>query len=184
MNKAPLYITHDVFLEKTGHVPQDDDLERCNCLKAGEPLHEFCGWCEECDQPKFMCTCAIYRKPTTIHTSRVLPVWERSSKTSYDLYYVVAKSGPGQPYPNVCVLPIQQTRTIEILFEKGLSLSEDVAQVIRSRLEEFGGLVMNQENYHAILHSIIDCFIDLYNKQIIYRNFRDEWECKKKEISK
>jgi hypothetical protein len=43
------------FEEKTGHKPQDDDLERSNCKEAGVLGHTFCGWCDDCEKPVFMC---------------------------------------------------------------------------------------------------------------------------------
>ncbi len=37
-------ITAEQFKEATGHEPFNDDLERCNCEKAGQLLHMSCGW--------------------------------------------------------------------------------------------------------------------------------------------
>ena len=42
------------FFEITGRGPEDDDLDRVNCLKDG-PGHRFCGICTECGQPRFIC---------------------------------------------------------------------------------------------------------------------------------
>lgn len=50
-------ITEQYFIEKTGRVPVDDDLERCNCPQAGEIGHSCCGWCEEHQKPIFECGC-------------------------------------------------------------------------------------------------------------------------------
>lgn len=47
-------ITAEYFKEATGYEPTNDDLERCNCDKAGEPGHFGCGWCEEKNLPYFM----------------------------------------------------------------------------------------------------------------------------------
>lgn len=41
------------FKEATGCVPQQDDLVRCNCEKAGQILHQMCGWDEERNLPNF-----------------------------------------------------------------------------------------------------------------------------------
>jgi hypothetical protein len=41
------------FKKATGVSPQDDDLERCNCPKAGEMFHTMCGWDRERDLPNF-----------------------------------------------------------------------------------------------------------------------------------
>ena len=48
-------ITEEKFREHVGRPPERDDLERCNCAKAGEPGHFGCGWCEH-KLPVFECT--------------------------------------------------------------------------------------------------------------------------------
>jgi len=53
------YITEDIFFTATGRAPENDDLERVNCQKAGEPGHFSCGWCPVCGGPNFECPCAI-----------------------------------------------------------------------------------------------------------------------------
>ena len=55
-------ITKEIFIEKVGREPEDDDLERCNCNQAGEVGHYSCGWCYEHDKPRFVCGC-LWRKP-------------------------------------------------------------------------------------------------------------------------
>lgn len=45
------------FRLKTGRAPEQDDLQRVNCLQAGEVGHNDCGWCSICDHPKFECIC-------------------------------------------------------------------------------------------------------------------------------
>lgn len=47
--------TADEFFNATGHLPQQDDLERCNCPDAGKPGHTACGTCEH-GLPVFMCS--------------------------------------------------------------------------------------------------------------------------------
>ena len=46
-------ITRKKFKEATGHDPQQDDLERCNCKKAGQDGHTMCGWNKEGGVPVF-----------------------------------------------------------------------------------------------------------------------------------
>jgi hypothetical protein len=46
-------ITAAMFKKATGCKPEQDDLERCNCDKAGTLLHQYCGWDEETNLPKF-----------------------------------------------------------------------------------------------------------------------------------
>jgi hypothetical protein len=52
--KAKETITESFFIKFTGEVPINDDLERCNCKKAGEPGHKFCGWNYSKNKPMFM----------------------------------------------------------------------------------------------------------------------------------
>jgi hypothetical protein len=47
-------ITREYFIARVGHEPINDDLERCNCDKAGTFGHWGCGWNEEHDLPQFM----------------------------------------------------------------------------------------------------------------------------------
>ena len=37
-------ITAELFKQYVGREPEDDDLERCNCEKAGQAGHMMCGW--------------------------------------------------------------------------------------------------------------------------------------------
>ncbi len=46
-------ITRAKFKAATGVDPVDDDLERCNCKKAGEAAHWMCGWDEKRNLPVF-----------------------------------------------------------------------------------------------------------------------------------
>ena len=45
----------DRFFEATGSQPENDDLERSFCDKAGEIGHYQCGWCSDCNKPRFIC---------------------------------------------------------------------------------------------------------------------------------
>lgn len=47
-------ITAEKFTQRTGHAPEQDDLARCNCDKAGTIGHQLCGWDEVADLPVFM----------------------------------------------------------------------------------------------------------------------------------
>ena len=42
--KAKQPIDASFFKLHTGSDPKNDDLERCNCDKAGTVGHDFCGW--------------------------------------------------------------------------------------------------------------------------------------------
>lgn len=48
-------ITREHFLAATGREPELDDLERCNCQQVGEFGHYACGWCDDCNLPRFAC---------------------------------------------------------------------------------------------------------------------------------
>lgn len=47
-------ITREMYIAATGYEPEQDDLERCNCNKAGEVLHQSCGWDSKRNLPVFM----------------------------------------------------------------------------------------------------------------------------------
>ena len=44
-------ITAKQYEDATGAAPEDDDMDRANCTKAGEIGHIQCGWCEVHQQP-------------------------------------------------------------------------------------------------------------------------------------
>lgn len=44
------------FERLTGAPPEDGDLERVNCHKAGQAGHFYCGVCSVCGLPRFMCS--------------------------------------------------------------------------------------------------------------------------------
>lgn len=46
-------ITAKIFKEATGREPEQDDLERCNCLEAGTIGHGLCGWDINRNKPNF-----------------------------------------------------------------------------------------------------------------------------------
>lgn len=46
-------ITAEKFKAATGVDPEQDDLERSNCRRAGEMGHWFCGWDKERNLPVF-----------------------------------------------------------------------------------------------------------------------------------
>src|SRR5688572_18281159 len=48
-------MTAEQYEQKTGRAPDQDDLQRANCDRVGKVGHENCGWCEECDGPRFEC---------------------------------------------------------------------------------------------------------------------------------
>jgi hypothetical protein len=42
------------FKTITGRAPENDDLERANCVNAGSESHSMCGTCVEHGQPRFI----------------------------------------------------------------------------------------------------------------------------------
>lgn len=47
-------VTEEMFIEAVGRPPIYDELKRCNC-KEEKVGHMFCGWCKECNGPRFIC---------------------------------------------------------------------------------------------------------------------------------
>lgn len=47
-------MTESAFNILFGRWPEEDDLERVNCLKAGKIGHHCCGLCSKCGYPRFM----------------------------------------------------------------------------------------------------------------------------------
>jgi hypothetical protein len=47
-------ITYEQFVEAVGELPINDDLQRCNCVLAGQPGHYSCGWNRKANLPVFM----------------------------------------------------------------------------------------------------------------------------------
>ena len=50
-----MQVTAKQFEEMTGFKPEDDDLDRTNCEKAGGITHTMCGVCQKCRKPRFVC---------------------------------------------------------------------------------------------------------------------------------
>lgn len=46
-------VTRSQFKAATSFSPEQDDLERCNCDKAGQLGHFMCGWDEKRNLPNF-----------------------------------------------------------------------------------------------------------------------------------
>lgn len=51
------------YTKKFGVEPKYDDLERVNCVHAGESTHYMCGVCVWCNKPRHMCGHASYYAP-------------------------------------------------------------------------------------------------------------------------
>lgn len=43
------------FRDATGREPIMDELDRVNCRRVGNLGHFFCGWCDNCQMPRFIC---------------------------------------------------------------------------------------------------------------------------------
>lgn len=56
MTKAKKQRRIKIFIEMTGREPEQDDLDRTFCLEAGQDGHYYCGICEKCKKPRFICT--------------------------------------------------------------------------------------------------------------------------------
>ena len=55
-------ITAEHFKKVTGRDPEQDDLERSNCKRAGKIGHLMCGWDTERDMPNFIPGLSIQEK--------------------------------------------------------------------------------------------------------------------------
>ena len=49
-------VTKKKFKAAMGRDPIQDELERCNCALGGSTGHWGCGWCEECNKPRYVCS--------------------------------------------------------------------------------------------------------------------------------
>lgn len=47
--------TESQFTLRTGHAPEQDDMERTNCKQPGAIGHVNCGICHQHNMPVFMC---------------------------------------------------------------------------------------------------------------------------------
>lgn len=63
-------ITKAQFKAATGMAPEQDDLERCNCDKAGKLGHFMCGWDAKRDLPNFWPKFPLQGAVTALHRSR------------------------------------------------------------------------------------------------------------------
>lgn len=50
-------ITEEQFKKQFGIEPEQDDLDRVNCTKAGNAGHWSCGVCDKHNKPRFICGC-------------------------------------------------------------------------------------------------------------------------------
>jgi hypothetical protein len=48
-------ITRQIYWQRVGRIPEQNDLDRANCTEEGTIGHRSCGWCSTCDKPRFMC---------------------------------------------------------------------------------------------------------------------------------
>lgn len=69
-------ITAEYFKEATGREPESDDLERCNCPRAGKMNHNQCGWDDEANLPWFQSPNIVkrYKQTTPLQPEPVEPV--------------------------------------------------------------------------------------------------------------
>ena len=161
-------ITKEYFTDCVGREPELDDLERCNCDKVGEPGHETCGWCENCDLPLFICGCYsrnILSTPRR-HVLKCSGIFE-SNFEDVDATYIVEKSQ--DDVPNVGILPFPSHRSINVIFE------EDVPKELESHIldvvgDTFDHSIMESSNYTSILTLIIHELHRLVSIGNLYRD--------------
>ena len=83
-------VTLEMFRKSMGRDPWNDDLERCNCPRAGEVGHWDCGWDEVANRP---CFAGGARKP---RKSREVSFFGQEPAVTGDLdgQELLAGSGP------------------------------------------------------------------------------------------
>lgn len=50
------------FEQRFGYAPDNDDLVRVNCPKAGEIEHLSCGVCAKHNRPEYECGCRVINR--------------------------------------------------------------------------------------------------------------------------
>lgn len=60
-------MTEQEFEKIVGRPPEDDDMDRVNCDRAGKPGHHQCGVCEH-GRPKFTCNECWALEQDSTHT--------------------------------------------------------------------------------------------------------------------
>lgn len=163
-------ITLEKFIERVGREPEYDDLERCNCSQAGECLHHSCGWCDDCDMPKFLCECSVRR----LRGSGVFED-QKISSNCFKYTFSVEEASPEQCIPNVGVLPASRDGAISFVFED--KVPAKLQEYILTRLEgEYQGQIMSQEFYHYMLSRCMYELNKLASEGLLFRGLVDgEW---------
>lgn len=57
--------TEDEFEEQFKTPPVNDDMERINCRKVGEPGHRYCGFCIIHNERRTICGCGVFQREKT-----------------------------------------------------------------------------------------------------------------------
>lgn len=47
------------FFDMVGRFPENDEIDRLNCVEWGFPGHYLCGFCDEHQVPRFVCGCEV-----------------------------------------------------------------------------------------------------------------------------
>lgn len=84
------------FEQKIGRAPEQDELDRVNCKRAGDTGHWLCGWCDEHDKPHFQCGCTARPRtddfpepPPVPHAPRrkvYLAIWNQGHPVKADIF--------------------------------------------------------------------------------------------------
>lgn len=59
------------FTARFGRAPQQDDLHRVTCDRAGMVGHTACGICDEHDRPRFECGCILIPYMANFHAPAI-----------------------------------------------------------------------------------------------------------------
>jgi hypothetical protein len=72
-------ITAEIFLNRVGSLPIQDDLARCNCKDEGKVGHWQCGWSEDQQMPRFM---VGELAPRVSSSTALVPSWDHQYVTA------------------------------------------------------------------------------------------------------
>lgn len=76
------YMTRATFKQITGQHPKEDDLDRANCLRAGEVGHHSCGVCSNCSMPRFIgCDCAVMQEHASKQRRNKMAEYDKAAKS-------------------------------------------------------------------------------------------------------
>lgn len=165
-------ITKEKFIERVGREPISDDLERCNCQDVGKVGHHLCGWSEEFDLPMFMCPGKKVKKRELSESGIFDSVYDSEHYSEISNHEYEVKPSLGfQQIPNVGILPIPFTNSINIILEKGVP--DEILPYLQDSVSDMVNKNMCEATYHGILNEIIYTLQKLVAEKRLYRYWQN-----------